>query len=92
MKNTKNAFQRSATSSTLLTPNTQRNTGILTIVATAASLGLTYAEPEEDALPNTTIIANRSETDISKIGSAVSVLNVSELEKSGILYLSLIHI
>ena len=87
MKNTKNAFQRSATSSTPLTPNTQRNTGILTIVATAASLGLTYAEPEEDALPNTTIIANRSETDISKIGSAVSVLDVSELEKSGILYL-----
>ena len=87
MKNTKIALQGSAASSSLFTPNNKRNKRILTIVATAASIGITCAESEEHALAETTIIANRTETDLSKVGSAVSILNVSELEQSGILYL-----
>lgn len=87
MKHNQSALDSSATSSARLTPNIQRHTGIITIAATAASLGMACANEEENELPNTTIIANRAETDLSKVGSAVTVLDVSGLESDGIYHL-----
>ncbi|BDS08083.1 TonB-dependent receptor [Oceaniferula spumae] len=87
MKYTKIAFLGSATSSARFTSNIQRNTGILTLAATAASFGMACAHPEENKLPDTTIIANRTETSLTKVGSAVSVLDVTGLERDGILHL-----
>lgn len=90
MKNTTSALQESAISSSLLTSIISRKSGVFTTFGCAAVLSCistTQAESEEDLLPDTTIIANRSETELSKVGSAVSILDVSELEKSGIIYL-----
>ncbi len=90
MKNTTSALQESAISPARLTSNILRKSGIFTTFGCAAALSLintAHAESEEGTLPDTTIIANRSETELSKIGSAVSILDVSELEQSGIIYL-----
>ena len=90
MKNNTSALQESVTSSSLLTSTLSRKSGFLTTLGCAAvisCISTAQAQTEEDTLSDTTIIANRSETELSKVGSAVTIRDVSELEKSDITYL-----
>ena len=90
MKNNTPALQESVTSSFLLTSTLSRKSGFLTTLGCAAvisCISTAQAQTEEDTLSDTTIIANRSETELSKVGSAVTILDVSELEESGVTYL-----
>jgi len=80
MKNTKPALHASATTSARFVFS--NIAGILALTCSAVS-----AHPEENELPDTTIIANRTETALTKVGSAVTVLDVTGLERDGILYL-----
>ncbi|MGE9270527.1 MAG: TonB-dependent receptor plug domain-containing protein [Verrucomicrobiales bacterium] len=52
----------------------------------APSLGAEEVRHEEEieSLPLTTVLANRSEMDLAKVGSAVTVLDVAEFEKEGV--------
>lgn len=57
-----------------------------------AAAGTGIAEPSEEAedqgsLDPTTILANRVDTDLSRVGSSVSVLDVGLLEKQGVHHL-----
>jgi vitamin B12 transporter len=66
-----------------------RPQGTITGSLLLATLGLSgHFAPAQDpvptALPEVTVIANRTPTDLSKVGSAVSVLDAEELEKEGI--------
>lgn len=84
MKNTTSTLQRSATSSARLTTTCFVKTGVLAILGCAEVI---TAQPETYALPDTTIIANRGETPLNKVGSAVSVIDVTGLERDGIFHL-----
>ncbi len=77
MKNTRPALQASATKSALC----------LTTGSLILSASLSFAEENPATLPETTILANRGATDISKVGSSVSILDIEELQKQGILHL-----
>lgn len=80
--------------------NRQNTTQLMKITIAATVLlttigGLathTNAAPEsgsqlEPRLDDTTILANRSLTDLSRVGSAVTLLSVEELEKSGVFHI-----
>jgi len=84
MKYTTTALQASAIPSARFTFTKLRNTGILAIIGCAEIIS---AHPEENKLPETTIIANRTETPLTKVGSAVSVVDVTGLERDSIFYL-----
>ena len=82
MKNTTPALHGNATKSAL------HITGTLATIASISVLGhpLAHATTEENRgiLPDTTIIANRIKTELTKVGSAVTVLDVNTLEQEGI--------
>jgi len=83
MKNTIPALLKSATKPTLRASLNDRIAGTLL----ALSLGLASAisaEESESFLWDTTIIANRTATPLTKIGSSVSILDVKSLDQQGI--------
>lgn len=84
MNHTLPALLASATPSARLVSYRTYKAGILAILG---SVSTANANPPEAALPDTTIIANRHETPLGKVGSAVSVLDVAGLENEGIFHL-----
>ena len=57
------------------------------IGALAISATPVFSEEKQKSLPDTTIIANRTPLPLSQVGSSVSILDVEELEKQGIVKL-----
>lgn len=67
-------------------------TALLTTIGGSALDAAPEPESSLDSKPNleldeTTILANRSLTDLSKVGSSVTVLNAQDLEKSGVFHI-----
>ena len=61
-------------------------TGSLAILSLGLASNLT-AEQDLGSLPDTTVIANRTATSLDKVGSSVSILQIEDLQKQGILHL-----
>ena len=90
MNNNTSTLQESVTSSSLLTSTISRKSGFITTLGCAVVLSListAKADSEENTLDDTTVIANRVATPLSKVGNSVSILNISELEQEGVNYL-----
>ena len=69
----------------------KKNIAATALLTTIGGLAL-HAAPESKSqlelkLEETTILANRSLTDLSKVGSSVTVFDASELKKSGIFHI-----
>ena len=62
-------------------------TGALVLAPFALAAAVVATEENWETLPVTTVIANRTETDLSKVGSAVSILDVDALDQEGIRHL-----
>ncbi|MDG0994335.1 MAG: TonB-dependent receptor [Akkermansiaceae bacterium] len=70
----------------------KKNIAATALLTTVGGLAFSHAAPEPESqldakLEETTILANRSLTDLSKVGSSVTVFDASELKKSGIFHI-----
>ena len=87
MNNKTYALHKSATKSALPARLNDRVSGSLIALCLVSVSTVVSAEQDPAKLPDTTIIANRTATPLSQVGSSVSVLDVAELEDQGILQL-----
>jgi vitamin B12 transporter len=84
MNNKKSALHKSATKSVLPARLNDRVSGSLIALCLVSVSAVVSAEQDPAKLPDTTIIANRTATPLSQVGSSVSVLDVDFLSEAGI--------
>ena len=84
MNNKTYALHKSATKSALPARLNDRVSGSLIALCLVSVSTVVSAEQDPAKLPDTTIIANRTATPLSQVGSSVSVLDVDFLSEAGI--------
>lgn len=84
MNNKTSALHKSATKSALPARLNDRVSGSLIALCLVSVSTVVSAEQDPAKLPDTTIIANRTATPLSQVGSSVSVLDVDFLSEAGI--------
>ena len=84
MNNKTYALHKSATKSALPARLNDRVSGSLIALCLVSVSTVVSAEQDPTKLPDTTIIANRTATPLSQVGSSVSVLDVDFLSEAGI--------
>ena len=84
MNNKTSALHKSATMSALHARLNDRVSGSLIALCLVSVSTVVSAEQDPAKLPDTTIIANRTATPLSQVGSSVSVLDVDFLSEAGI--------
>jgi len=62
-------------------------TGAIVLSAFGLTSLLYAEEPDLEILPELSVIANRTETNLEKVGSAVTILDTTQLEREGITHL-----